>query len=413
MIKKLKHLFLSNKEYCVILFLSSITALGTILFYKFVDYEFNDDALFSFTYIKRVISFLSPLSLLGTGVTLIRFIGINSHNKNLGYTITSLLLTFFVPLVIIICNLFKPEFISNIIWSDQNKLHEVFFYPLIFSLMGLNMVSIIISYFRGIEKYYNSVTINLCLIVIIPFVILKASESIQEFILFNGLVQIVFSLGIIFWLIDFKEIKFINIKLFVIESFPRTIGDITFYFLLFAPSYLTFKLSGDLSLTAAVSFCQVLINASVILIKPLTLVKLPWAIKLKNDKKVSHLKRVYFSEIKMVFFGFSLITIILITQLEIIIKYLYSGSILTFIDDMMIFLLLLPFYACFLVSRNYIDGLSPKPLTSFICFFGLVLFLYQIYLFDNEQIIKIISFSIISTFAIMNLIILIYIKSIK
>lgn len=403
-----------KKKYLILLLLNVFLALGSISIYKFIEIKFTDDELFGFTYIKRILAFLSPISLLGSGVTLIRFIGLEKSNINHVYTLLSILLTVFIPFVLIVLNIVNPEFIIDILWSKHANLHFLYFYPLIIYLIGINMTTIVICQFRGLEEYFKSTFINLGFIVLMPFAILYFTESINEYIFYNGLFLIFFTSLIIFKIIiKAKTFKLLKVKSFIYEGITRVFGDVSYYFLILAPSYFVLKFTGDLSMTAAISFCQILINASSILIKPVTLIKLPWTIKLKEQNNINIIKKVYFKEIKMTFFIFLIITLILVGFLEIIIKIIYSASILEYITEIRIYLFLLPFYCCHLLLRNYIDGITVRPINSFVTACGLIIFIFQIYVLDFGSVLKTIIISLINSFIIMDLIIIGYLNRYK
>lgn len=413
-VKKLFEVISGRKEYLLLLFLNIFISFGTIIIYKLIKIKFDDEMLFDFTYIKRIIAFLSPISLLGTGVTLIRFIGTDINKNSEYYILTSIFLTLFTPLGLIILNIFNEGLIINFLWNKHEILHSKYFYPLIIYLIGLNTTTVAICKFRGLKKYFKSTYINLCLIVLMPLIVLIYATNINHYLFYNGLLLIFFSLII---LVN-KKMKInlpktLLIKTYIKEGITRLFGDISYYFLIFAPSYFILKFTGDLSMTAALSFCQILVNASTILIKPVSLVKLPWTVKQKEFNNLSLIKNTLIKETTITFLVFLIITLFLVSSIETIINLVYTNNILEYILSIKIYLFLIPFYCCFLILRNYVDGITNKPINFYINTVGIILFIAQIYTLDFGNEMKTIAISMINSFLVMDIIIVVYIIRFK
>ena len=80
---QVKSLLNKNKTYAILLFLNLISAFGAILIYKLIAESFGSNDTFVFTYLKRIISLIVPISLFGLGVTLSRRVAIDPEKRKL------------------------------------------------------------------------------------------------------------------------------------------------------------------------------------------------------------------------------------------------------------------------------------------------------------------------------------------
>lgn len=414
MLKFLNHAFKKNKTYLVLLFLNIISGIAGLLIYKFISFKYSGDGLFIFTYLKRIISFVSPISLLGLGVTLARYVAANNKNSY-KYVLNSILAALFIPFVLLIIYLAFPAYLTKLLWGEDLKQYSEMILPIVINILGLNLISILVSFYRGLGKFVFSTSLSLFFIVLLPFFILFFNVPLKNFISYYGVLLVLISLLLLFKISrKYSTMEKINFKMFFIEGSSRMIGDISYYFLLFAPSYFLLKYTNDLVLASSIAFCQVIINASSILINPISFVSLTNSVKNINDNKINKLKRDFFSFVRNCFLFFITILIILCITLEYIIPLLYSQKILDYNNEIKLFLISLPFIAVFLGARSFVDGITSKAIMSYVNTFGLFVFLLLFFLLKNfTTVFNSIGFSFVTSFFLMDLLIILYLKRTK
>lgn len=381
------------------------------MLYRVVNEVFGESDLYLFTYYKRIISFLAPVSLLGLGVTLVRKVSVRAE-ESASYIVVSLLMTLIIPSFLLVLYFISPNVFVKLFFAGED--YKFMTIPIIINLIGLSFFSISISFLRGISQFIYASTLNLIFVVLVPFILLLFNLSLVNYLIFNG-VFLVFVSIILNLRLNRNKIKFnFSYIFFLKEGLQRLVGDISYYFLLLAPSYFLFLFTKNIAVTSAISFCQVIMNSTTILIKPISFVKLTSSTIMSKDKNIITLKKDFFKVIIYVFLIFILISVIFYLSIELIINLLYSDSILIFLDEIKQFLIVIPFFGVYLSGRSYIDGITDKAIMSIINTVGLFIFLVVMFFLMNF----LSSFSAISlgftlSFVIMDLIMILFIKKYK
>lgn len=414
MLKLINDTLIKNKTYLVLLFLNVISGIAGLLIYKFISFKYSGDGLFIFTFLKRIISFISPVSLLGLGVTLARYVAVNSNNS-FKYVLNSIFAALFIPFLLLIIYLAFPSYLTKLFWGEDLKQYSEMILPIIVNILGLNFISILISFYRGVGKFVFSTSLSLFFIVLLPFFILFFNVPLKNFISYYGILLVLISVLLLFKISrKYPTKESVNYKMFFVEGTNRMFGDVSYYFLLFAPSYFLLKYTNDLALASSIAFCQVIINASSILINPISFMSLTNSVKNKKDNKINKLKRNFNSFVRNCFLFFIGVLMILYFSLHYIIPLLYSEKILEFSSEIKLFLLSLPFIAVFLGARSFVDGITSRAIMSYINTIGLFVFLFLFFLLKNFMtIFNSIGISFVVSFFLMDLLIIIYIKRAK
>jgi O-antigen/teichoic acid export membrane protein len=404
-------LFKNNKNYISLLLINTLTALFGIIIYKLIDNTYENNEIFVFTYYRRILSFLSPISLCGMGVTLAKKVSLKKTNS-LQYFIISLFMTVILPILLLLFYFISPKSLTLVLWGNNPNDFGSMFLPLILNLFGLNSISIIISYYRGKDRFIKASSIGLIFVSIVPLLILLLDVAIEQFLVIFGLSLIGSTL--IFIILKIKHFHFdkdINIKSYIKEGILRIAGDVSYYFLLLAPSYFILLFTKDLVSAAAIGFCQVIINSSSILINPISFITLTKSVRFSINRELNELKKVFNRTITYTFLIFTFFSIILILLTEHLILILYSKEILLHLFPVKIFLLVTPFIATYLSGRSFIDGVTAKPIMSRINASGLAtFFLIMMIAKEHLTVFSSITVGFISSFIIMDFLMISYIK---
>lgn len=408
---QVKSLLNKNKTYTILFFLNLISAFGAILIYRFIAESFGSKDTFVFTYLKRIISLIVPISLFGLGVTLTRRVAIDPE-RSYGYMLISLVTTILLPLLLLVFYYMDPEYLTLLFWGEYSITYKKMFFPLIMNIVGVNFTLILVSFYRGKGEYVKATLINLLLIVVLPILILSLNLNFRTYILTYGITLILITILISIPRNTILEKK--NYKDFLVEGFSRVFGDISYYFLLFSPSYFVLILTNDISLSASIAFCQVIINASSILINPISFMALTKTAEQASVSNTVELKKEFFKTIKYIFVVFFISYFLVISLLKTIINYFYTDKVLENLEDIKFFLIVLPFIAIYMTSRSYVDGITKKAIMSYINFIGLFLFLFLLKLFISFfEIVPSISGAFILSFFTMDVLILMFMRRVK
>ena len=408
---QVKSLLNKNKTYAILLFLNLISAFGAILIYKFIAESFDSNDTFVFTYLKRIISLIVPISLFGLGVTLTRRVAIDPERSYV-YMLISLVTTILLPLLLLVFYYIDPEYLTLLFWGEYSITYEKMFIPLIMNVIGVNFTLILVSFYRGKGEYVKATLINLLLIVVLPILILSLNLNFRTYILTYGITLTLITILISVPSNTILEKK--NYKDFLAEGFSRVFGDISYYFLLFSPSYFVLILTNDISLSASIAFCQVIINASSILINPISFMVLTKTAEQASVSNTVELKKEFFKTVKYIFVVFFISYFLVISLLKTIINFFYTDKVLENLEHIKFFLIILPFISIYMVSRSYVDGITKKAIMSYINLIGLFLFLFLLKLFISFfEIVPSISGAFILSFFTMDILILMFMRRVK
>ena len=408
---QVKSLLNKNKTYAILLFLNLISAFGAILIYKFIAESFDSNDTFVFTYLKRIISLIVPISLFGLGVTLTRRVAIDPERSYV-YMLISLVTTILLPLLLLVFYYIDPEYLTLLFWGEYSITYEKMFIPLIMNVIGVNFTLILVSFYRGKGEYVKATLINLLLIVVLPILILSLNLNFRTYILTYGITLTLITILISVPSNTILEKK--NYKDFLAEGFSRVFGDISYYFLLFSPSYFVLILTNDISLSASIAFCQVIINASSILINPISFMVLTKTAEQASVSNTVELKKEFFKTVKYIFVVFFISYFLVISLLKTIINFFYTDKVLENLEHIKFFLTILPFISIYMVSRSYVDGITKKAIMSYINLIGLFLFLFLLKLFIFFfEIVPSISGAFILSFFTMDILILMFMRRVK
>jgi len=395
---KLKPIFKS----IALTFITQIIVLfGLLLIYRLIANSFGPTGVGEYSLIKKSVSLLSPLLLLGLCMGIPRYIAMsNDKEERSSYMRTSLIAIFLTFIFLIFINIFKEQF-AKIIFG--NIEYTTFVLPFSFLLIGIVLHSLIYSYFRGrlLVNIFNVMQIiNLVLVPLFAVVFLK-NASIYKLISCMGIGTLTISL--IFFLFFANEF-FVHVKKLQIKkslkilfrySLPRIPG--------------SFALSGFFSLgpilaahtssmeeVGYLSLGQMLVTTTAAAITPLGLILLPKVSSMvaqnKKEKIKKDLNYLIGASIQLsIFLSFQLIIFT-----DVIIKYWLGSEFFKAIPIIQIMSCSIFFYLFYRTVGSIIDATETKPINTInlIASLGVFLIISVILLFIIKIFSPIISLSI-------------------
>lgn len=372
----------------------TIVLAGFIFIYRLIAKNFGPEGVGEYSLIRRVVSFIQPLLILGLGIGLPRYIAMSKDkDRRISYIKAGfLVITVFTSLFLIVINLFRTyfarTFFGNIAYTDLVL-------PFSFLLMGLISHILIYSYFRGrlFVKTFNSLqVINLSLIPIIILIFFKNITISKLIILVGGntfVITFLFSLPFIKDL--FAPLKKLQLKNSLKELFryslPRVPGDFALAGLfslgpIFASHFTPIEEVGYLSVS------QSLLIGMCGMVAPIGIILLPKVSLLIAQGEQETIRKNLDLFIAALFQCSIFVCAQLIIFTESIIKCWLGPEFFGAIPIMRIALLSTIFYTFYIGMRTILDATKVKPLNTinisislgaFLLIAGMLLFIFKFF----------------------------------
>ena len=375
---KLKNLF---KDISLTYVTEFIVLISFFYIYRLIGIYFGPKGVGEYSLIKKTISFLQPILLLGFGVGLPRYIAVSKNQKETnGYIKSSILMVTILSIIfIIVINLFSAGFSKLFLGS---KSYDYLVLPISFLLIGGNIHNLIYSFFRG--KFYVK-TFNILQIInsaLAPIIILLLFKNINigKFIIFVGIANLMTS--IVFYLffnkdyfVGFKDLELKKSLIDLIKySLPRLIGDFTLGAIISLGPILASHIA-DIEQVGYLSISQSLLNSVGVAIAPLGLILLPKVSNLITSGRESELNEnlniLIISVIQLSMF----ISMQMIIFSDAIIKYWLGNNFIKAIPLMKIIFSSITFYSFYISMRSILDASKIKPLNTINLLISLAFFL--------------------------------------
>lgn len=364
-------------------FLTEGTVLMAVIFiYRLIAKNFGPQGIGEYSLIRRVISIVQPLILLGVSIGLPRYIAIakNKSEKILYVKIATLIIIFSNLFFLFIILLLKENFAKIFLGSITN-IHLVI--PFLVLLIGLNFHVLIYCCFQGqlMTSVFNFLQIlNLALI---PITILLLKEiSLRKTVILMG-IGIIFTSLLFFSLFLIKDIiKPFNkhyykqtLKNLLKYSIPRIPGDFAFMALFSLGPIFVAHLS-SIEDVGYLSISQKIVSLAASAIFPLGLILLPKISSLISQGEYNYIKTNIDIIIGFVIHIFIFVCIQLMIFSDIIVKYWLGEKFINAVKIMRIVSISTIFYAFYVSMRSVIDAAEVKPLNTINLLIALSIFLF-------------------------------------
>lgn len=357
-----------------------LVLISFFLIYRLLANNFGPEGVGKYSLVRRVIGFLQPLLLLGLSVGIPRYIALskNKEETNAYMKSGSLAILSFTLIFILLVNLYEDYF-AELFFGNLSYLILIF--PLTVFLLGLNMHSLVYSYFRGKLSVRTFNLLQTTNMIIVPIAILSyfKNVSIEYFITLSGAITLIISLifGInilrdIIHEIDY-DIFWKSSRKLLIYSTQRIPADFSLA-LLFSLGPIAASRFVSIEEVGYLAVSQSLLNAVGTIIAPLGLIILP-----KVSNMIRENKKLEIADSLNIFMG-------AVIQCSVFISFqmiLFSDAIINFwlgpefikaVPVMQIVFISVVFYTIYVGMRSILDAIEFKPLNTVNLLISLMVF---------------------------------------
>lgn len=309
MIRSIKGIY-KNKmfsSYAITFGIEFLIMFISVILFKIVALKFSDIGFAEFSINKRLVGFLTPLMMMGMGVSLPKFLPIENEQKQLEIHYSALVIVTSLFLFVLIIFFSMSAYISKLAFGDYN--HEKMCLAslvYVYSLMGH---ACLYNFFRGKFNFNISSLLQLINLGILPLLTYFLADNIFHYFLFLSIETIILLLIINIRFIPFVRIKIsdyvLTIKKIVAYGIKRMPGDVVLGLFLAIPAFIA---SNYFSITIAgnIAFCLSLLNIVIALMSPVNIILLPKASKIVHEKNFDLLKEIS-SKLLLVSIGIGII----------------------------------------------------------------------------------------------------------
>jgi O-antigen/teichoic acid export membrane protein len=320
-----------------------------------------------YTLIRRSISFLQPLLMIGLGVAIPRYVSLEPGRSSL---LPSGLIWMSLSILVICSSLWLGRFYASYLFFGSENYHR-YILPIAVMLSLYGLHAVIYGFLRGMFKVFQANFVQLVNVGIIPTVSVYFTKNVNDLLFWNialltGSLLLFISFHIIRMKIRFTKVQFVaDSKLLLVYGLPRVLGDFALLGLLTIPTFLILNLEKNVLLGGDVAYSLTLLNLAGAAFGPLGLILLPEIVSAMRVGNLIFIRRR--------FFVFTLVCLGL-TFLGVLIFYLFSDSILgvllgkeyrySIIPTSKIILLASFGYCLYIVLRSFLDALKVKASNS-------------------------------------------------
>jgi len=358
----------------------AVILVGALFIYHLIGKSLGPEGVGEYSLIKRAVSLLSPLLLLGLGMGIPRYVAMSrDREQRSAYMRAGLVAIFFTLIFSIFLCSFKTRF-SLIIFGDTE--YVVLILPLTLFLAGSILHSLVYSYFRGrlLVKIFNSLHIMNLGVSPVLILLLFNDITIEGVITLMGIATV--GISVVFFLL-FGEECFIHIGKLQLGrslgtllrySVPRIAGSFAlagFFSLgpILAGHFASIEAAGYLSIS------ETLLSTVATAIAPLGLILLPKVSSMvaqgETEKLQEHLNYLIGASIQLSIFA----SVQLVIFSDTIIQYWLGPEFLGAIPVMRIVASSTFFYLFYRTVGSILDAARVKPINTINLSISLGLFL--------------------------------------
>ena len=285
-----KHIII---DYAVTFGVEFIILVISILLFRIVNIRFETLGFSEFTISKRLIGFLMPLLMLGLGVSLPKFLPLESKQKQLQIHYTAVIIVTMLLVLGSILFLFFPDYCSSMVFGDA--FHKKMIFANLLFVYSLMLHACVYNFFRGQFNFKMSGLVQLINLGVLPLICCYFADNMLDYFIVLSVSTIIF-----LSIINLLQIPLLNFKnLFFKENFikltnyglQRMPGDVVLGLFIALP---TFIATNYFSIIEAgnIAFCISLFNIIIAFMSPINIILLPKASKIVFDKDFVQLKRI-------------------------------------------------------------------------------------------------------------------------
>lgn len=368
------------KQYLYAFGFSIIGALINFYFFRQVFHHIGEDSFYYYAYSRRIISFASPVLLLGLGVSLPRAMGLygSDEAKQQRLFLATMLFIALVSLVWVGLNLVFNNWFSKLLWGEVNPFTQKLSLALSFFLLGTNVSAIVHAFFRGKINALMSGVVELLVQSLIPllaFVIFSNLVQIYSvisvcIIVFNVLVLMVMlkhfnvSINDFFRIYELKELLDYGVR--------RVPGDFYYAMITFLPAFLASRFFG-VEFAGIISFGLSLLTLFNLPATAVSFVTLSRSAQLLSSDKQRLRKETYLLLSLALIYSFAVL-VFCYFFLDTLLTLFFDSSFTKHFDSLFVLLLALPMLVAFTVYRSITDSAYKRSYNSLFMFLALLCF---------------------------------------
>ncbi|WP_343634419.1 hypothetical protein [Fluviicola sp.] len=339
-----------------------ILFLGFMVF-RLANANLEDTGFSEYTLIRRSISFLQPLLMIGLGVAIPRYVSLEPGRSSL---LPSGLIWMFLSILLICTGLWiGKSYVSRLFFGSENYTHYILPIAVMLSLYGLH--AIIYGFLRGMFKVFQANFVQLINVGLIPAFSVYFTDNVNDLLFWNivlltGSLVIFIAYHMIRMKIRFTKEQFIaDSKLLLVYGLPRVLGDFALLGLLTLPTFLILNIEKNVLVGGDVAYSLTLLNLAGAAFGPLGLILLPEIVSAMRTQNLKLIRRRFFVSTALC---------LGLTLLGVAVFYLFSETILwillgkdyrpSIIPVSKIVLLSAFGYCLYIVLRSFLDAMKVK-----------------------------------------------------
>ncbi len=376
------------KDYIVTFITEAFVLIAGVLVYKFANKLIGETSFSEYALVRRTISFIQPILMMGMGVGIPRYIafaiGKGKMKDSVSYFYTGFLIVLSIGLIFSLILIIFPSVFSYLFFGNTSLVHLI--YPLLIMCFGLVLHSSIYSYYRGNIMMLSANLFQIINLGIIPIIAFAFSKQILVIFYINGIlwiiVSILFFLNILFRNYKIILINFKIAKELIFYGIQRIPGDIAIAGLLSLPAFYTAHYKG-IKEAGYVAFGISLLNMVGAAFGPICLILLPESSKMISGNRIDSLMKTA-RNLTIVTLAITLVGFVIFNLFATQILSFYLGSVNPALIEISKIIMLGCFgYTLYISLRSILDAFYVKAVNTKNIFIVFILFLILSTLFLN------------------------------
>ncbi|MEY2828343.1 MAG: hypothetical protein RIQ33_201, partial [Bacteroidota bacterium] len=266
----------------------------SVLLFKVIRLRFEEMGFSEYTVSKRFVGIIQPLLILGFGISLPKYLAIETdviRKKQLHYTVQFFFVVVFL-IAFIICFILKSQ-ISKLVYGSNAEFKLML--AIVFYYLSLAIHTSVYNFFRGNGNYNLSALMQLINLGLLPIIICFITTSVSNYFIYLTIASLIFSSLVQFWVIGFEKMNITYsikiLKEMLNYGYKRMPGDVIFGLFTTIPVFIA---SNYISLIEAgkIAFCMSLLNIVIAVLSPINIILLPESAKIIQKKDFVLLKSI-------------------------------------------------------------------------------------------------------------------------
>lgn len=359
----------------------TIMILGFLVF-RIANQQFDEYGFSEYSILRRTVSFLLPLMMIGLGVSIPRYISLEPNRNSYFFSgLTWIVLSGILLLGVLGIG---RSFFSDVFFGS--KKYVDFIIPMGILLITYGLHAVIYGFLRGKLNIYLANFIQFINVGVIPLTVLFIAEDVLELIFLNAVSLFVSCVIVVF--IVFRKYNIVTSKKLIKEDsivllrygLPRVLGDFALLAILTLPTYIILEMDDDILIGGDVAYCITLLNLVGAAFSPISLVLLPEIASFLNQQRRDLIEKRFkiFVVICLVLTTMGYLLFYFFTPFFL--QILLGGNYRTNLIDYARIVLLGSFgYGLYIILRSFLDAIHVRATNAYNLLICLGLYLIFVY----------------------------------